>query len=243
MTHRTLPAVAAGALALALALTGCTAPKAAAPTPTPTPTPTAAPIVPSGDGILRVGTLFTMTGKTGGQGDAQVAGTELAAREILEQDGVLGKPIELVHRNSAGDIDAALADFVARGVDVVLWDLSTEVPAEAAAAIEAANIALLPLGEFVHDGTPITPGKPFIRRLISADPGLTIFIGGAEAYDGLITASLAATVAEDDGGPSIESTLETVGSGQTACTSWGECLVALADEQEIRFVGATGERS
>ena len=242
MTHRTLPAVAAGAIALALALTGCTAPQAK-PTPTPTPTATAAPIVPSGDGILRVGTLFTMTGKTAGQGDAQVAGTELAAREIFEQGGVLGTPVELVHRNSAADVDVVLADFIARGVDVVLWDLSTEIPAETAATIEAADIALLPLGEFVHDATPVTPGKAFIKRLISADPGLTIFLGGAEAYDGLITASLAATVAEDDGGPSIASKLESVGSGQTACTSWGECLVALADEQEIRFVGATGERS
>lgn len=242
MTHRTLPAVAAGAIALALALTGCTAPKAQQ-TPTPTPTPTAAPIEPSGDGILRVGTLFTMTGEMAGQGDAQVAGTELAAREIFEQGGALGAPVELVHRNAEADVDAVIAEFADRGVDVVLWDLSTEIPKETAAAIEAANIALLPLGEFVHDGTPVTPGKPFKKRLISADPGLTIFVGGAEAYDGLVTASLAATVAEDDGGPSIASKLASVGSGQTACTSWGECLAALEDEQEIRFVGATGERS
>jgi len=241
MTHRTPPVVAVVAIALALALTGCTAPK---PQPTtPTPTPTAAPVAPSGDGILRVGTLFSMTGKTAAQGDAQVAGTELAAREIAEQGGVLGKPIELVHRDSAADIDVALADFTARGVDVVLWDLSTEVPEEAAATIEAANIALLPLGEFVHDGTPLAPGKPFTARLISADPGLTAFDGGAEAYDGVITASLAATIQDDDGGPSIASKLDSVGSGQTACTSWGECLAALADEQEIRLVGATGERS
>ena len=242
MTHRSLPAVAAGAIALALVLTGCTAPEAKQ-TPKPTPSPTAAPIAPSGDGILRVGTLFTMTGKTAAQGDAQVAGTELAAREIFDQGGVLDKPIALVHRNSAADIDAVLADFTSRGIDVVLWDLSTEIPKETAASIEAANIAVLPLGRFVHDGTPVTPDKPFTKRLLSADPGLTAIAGGAEAYDGLITASLAATVAADDGGPSITARLESVGSGQTACTSWGECLAALADEQEIRFVGVTGERS
>ena len=241
MTHRTLPAVAAGAIALALALTGCTAPEAK-PTPTPTPSPTAAPIAPSGDGILRVGTLVSMTGTTAAHGDAQVAGTELAAREIFDQGGVLGKPIVLVHRNSAADIKVVLADFVARGVDVVLWDLSTEIPTETAASIEAAKMAVVPLGEFVH-GTPVTPDKPFTRRLLSADPGLTSVAGGAEAYDGLITASLAATVAADDGGPSIASKLESVGSGQTACTSWGECLAALADDQQIRFVGVTGERS
>jgi len=236
--------MAAGAIALALALTGCTASQPArTPAPSPSPTATAAPVGPSGDGVLRVGTLFPMTGKTAVQGAAEVAGSELAAREIFEQGGVLGKPIELVHRNSAGELDAAITDLIARGVDVVLWDATTEIPKEAASAIDAATIALLPLGDFVRNGRAITPGKPFTIRLATADPGLTAFLGGAEAYDGMVTAALAATVADDDGGPSIAPKLESVATGPTACASWGECLAALADKQEIRFVGATGERS
>ncbi|MEO6200205.1 MAG: ABC transporter substrate-binding protein [Cryobacterium sp.] len=243
MTHHAFPTVmAAGAIALALVLTGCTTPQKE-PKPTASPTVTAAPVVASGDGVLRVGTLFPMTGESAAQGAAEVAGTELAAREVFEQGGVLGNAVDLVHRNSAGDLDAAITDLVARGVDVVLWDATSEIPKDAATAIDAADIALLQLGAFVRNGSPVTPGTPFMTRLGTADPGLTAFLGGAEAYDGMVTAALAATVADDDGGPSVASKLESVTTGPTACTSWGECLAALADKQEIRFVGATGERS
>jgi len=240
MTYRAFPVIA-GAIALVVGLTGCTAPE----TPkTPTPSATARPApAPSGDGILRLGTMFPMTGDAAAAGKAQVAGTEVALREITEQGGVLGKPLELVHRNSAGDLDVALTNLIARKVDVVLWDPAVKVPKAAAATLEEADIAILPLGDFVHDGMPIAPGNPFATRLRSADPGLTGFVGGAEAYDGVVTAALAATVAGDDGGPSVASRLDFVVSGPTACTSWGECLAALADKQEIRFVGATGERS
>lgn len=240
MPRRTLPAlVAAGAIALALALTGCTAPA-----PRPTPTPTAVPtIAPSGDGILRIGTLFPMTGDAAAGGAAQVAGSELAAREIFEQGGVLGQPIELVHRNSAGDANAALADLLARGVDVVLWDAGSAVPKDAAASVAAASVALLPLRDFVSGGTPVAADEAFSARLRSADPGLTDSAGGAEAYDGVILTALAATVAGDDGGPSIEARLDSVASGPTACTSWGECLAALADKQQIGYHGVTGRRS
>ena len=241
MAFQTLPVVIAGAIALVVGLTGCTAPETPKP---PTPTATALPtLAPSGDGILRVGTMFPMTGDAAAEGQAQVAGTEVAAREITLEGGVLGKPPELIHRNSAGDLDVALANLVARGVDVVLWDPSEKVPKAAAAALKAADIAVLPLRDFVQDGTLTAPDNPFARRLRSADPGLTGFVGGAEAYDGVVTVALAATVAGDDGGPSVASRIDVVASGKTACTSWGECLAALSDKQEIRFVGATGERS
>jgi len=243
MTFHTLPAVIAGGIALIVGVTGCTAPETPR-TPTPKASATALPTVaPSGDGIVRVGTMFSMTGAAAAEGQAQVAGTQAAAREIALHGGVLGKPLELIHRNSAGDLDVALTNLIARGVDVVLWDPAAEVPKAAAATLEAANIAVLPLGDFMHDGKPIAPGNPFARLLRSADPGLTGFVGGAEAYDGVVTAALAATLADDDGGPSVASRIEIVASGPTACTSWGECLAALADGQKIRFVGATGERS
>jgi hypothetical protein len=243
MTFQALPVVIAGAVALVVGLTGCTAPETPK-TPTPKASATALPtLAPSGDGILRIGTMFPMTGDAAAEGQAQVAGTEVAAREIAGQGGVLGKPLELIHRNSAGELDVALTNLVARGVDVVLWDPSAKVPKAAGATLKAADIAVLPLGDFVHGGTPIAPGNPFARLLRSADPGLTGFVGGAEAYDGVVTAALAATVAGDDGGPSVASRIDVVASGPTACTSWGECLAALADKQEIRFVGATGERS
>lgn len=242
MPRRTLPALlSAGAIALAVALAGCTAPQ---PTVTASPTPSVVPTVaPSGDGILTIGTLFPMTGTAAASGAAQVAGSELAAREIDGQGGVLGKPVALVHRNSAGTVAAALAALVARHVDVVLWDVAGKVPKDVAASAAAADVAVLPLRDFVHGGTPLVADAAFSARLRTADPGVTNFAGGAEAYDAVILAALAATVAADDGGPSIQSRLDVVASGPTACTSWGECLAALADEQQIGYQGVTGRRS
>ena len=227
------------ALVLALALAGCTAPTAR-----PTATPSAiATIAPSGDGLLRIGTLFPMTGAAAASGAAQVAGTELAGREISEQGGVLGKPIQLIHRNSAGDVAAALADLLARGVDVVFWDAASRAPKGVAASVAAARVALVPLREFVHGVNPFPADAAFSTRLRSADPGLTGVANGAEAYDGVILAALAATVAGDDGGPSIAAELGPVASGPTVCTSWGECLSALTDKQRIGYRGVTGRRS
>ena len=242
MPRRTLPALlSAGAISLAVALAGCTAPQ---PTVTASPTPSVVTTVaPSGDATLTIGTLFPMTGAAAASGAAQVAGSELAAREIDGQGGVLGKPIALVHRNSAGTVASALAELVARHVDVVLWDVAGAVPKDVTASAAAAHVAVLPLGDFVHGGTPLVADAAFSARLRTADPGVTVFTGGAEAYDGVILAALAATVAEDDGGPSIQSRLDVVASGPTTCTSWGECLAALADKQQIGYQGVTGRRS
>jgi len=246
MPRRALPArLSAGAIALAIALTGCTAPRSnATATPTAARTPTTVPTVaPSGDGTLTIGTLFPMTGAAAASGAAQVAGSELAVREIAGQGGVLGKALTVVHRDSAGNAAAALAELVGRHVDVVLWDVAGPVPKDVAASAADAHVALVPLGDFVHGGTPLAADAAFSARLRTADPGVTKFAGGAEAYDGVVLAALAATVAADDGGPSVNSRLAVVASGPTACTSWGECLAALADKQQIGYLGVTGHRS
>ncbi|MBC7441831.1 MAG: ABC transporter substrate-binding protein [Ramlibacter sp.] len=210
--------------------------------PTPAPTSQAA-TPPTGDGTVRIGTLFAMTGDGSALGAAQVAGSELAAREIIEQGLVLGTPIELVHRNSAGDLPAALADLLARGVDVVLWDAGSPVPAEVASATKSARVALLALGEFANGGTPLAADEVFAARLRTMDPGLTDTAGGGESYDGVVLTALAATQADDDGGTSVAPAFERVSSGPVTCSTWGECAVALADAQQIAYEGVTGRRS
>lgn len=232
---RTPVSVITAGVALALALTACTAP----PVPKPTSTPAAVAIIaPSGDGVLRIGTLFPMTGAAAASGAAQVAGTELAARVISEQRG--GTAVELVHRDSAGDPAAALADLLARGVDVVLWDATSEAPPVTSASVTASSAVLLRLNAFANGGTPLTADAAFAARLLSADPGLSDTAGGAEAYDGVILSALAATAAGDDGGASVAAGWNTVAAGPTVCVSWGECLVALGEMQHIGYQGATG---
>lgn len=117
MTRLALTAMAA---ALSVALVGCTAP---APLPTPTPTPSAT-VAPTGDGVLRIGTLFPMSGDIAFIGPGMVAAVEIAVRDINAAGGVLGAPVEVLSRDS-GDaseqkLEAAFAELVERGIDVVI---------------------------------------------------------------------------------------------------------------------------
>lgn len=116
---------AVAAVALVAVLAACTA--GPAPTPTPTPPP------PSGDGVLRIGTLFTMTGPGSGAGATQAAAVNAAVRAIDAAGGVNGYPVEVVNRNGgvAGDgaAEAAFAQLVERGVDVVIGPSTTEIAA------------------------------------------------------------------------------------------------------------------
>jgi len=223
---------------LLVALAGCSAPAPVAPPASPTPT---ALVAPTGDGVLRIGTLFPMTGPAAASGAAQVAGTEAAAREIAAQGGVLGQPIQLIHRNSAGDQAAAFADLTARGVDVVLWDAGSAADAELSTSVAPA--ALLSLSDLVNGGTPLEVGDDFAQRLRAADPGLASTAGGAEAYDGVIATALAAVATGDDGAASIEAGWTMVRAGSAVCTSWGECLLALSEGLNVDFQGMTGRQS
>jgi len=113
-------AVIAVSVAAAIVLAGCATPR-----PLPTPTPTASQTVaPSGDGVLRIGTLFPMSGDVSFIGPAMVAAVEVAVRDINEAGGVLDQPVEVLYRDS-GDasqdrLESAFADLVDRGIDVVI---------------------------------------------------------------------------------------------------------------------------
>jgi len=228
-----------------LALTGCTAEPPVVGSPkTPTISDTAtAPANVAGDGVLRIGTLFPMTGEAAASGAAQVAGTELAARTVAAEDGIPGRTLELLHRNSAGDVGAAVADLVARGADVVLWDAATTPPDAVAASVTDAGLALVVLGDFAADGTLLAADEEFAARLRTADPGVAESAGGAEAYDGVILTALAATAAGDDSAASLEAGWDMVSAGPTVCTSWGECTAALRDAQRVDYQGITGVQS
>ncbi|TFD66854.1 ABC transporter substrate-binding protein [Cryobacterium ruanii] len=222
----------------ALTLTGCTSTPAAAPSPTPTTAPT---VAHSGDGTMVIGTLFPMTGDNAGSGAAQVAGTELAVRDILAEQAIPTQPVQLIHRNSAGDLATAYADLVARGVDLVLWDATTVLPADAEGFVGSA--AVVALGDFANGGSPLAADEAFTARLKTADPGLASTDGGAEAYDGVMTAALAAVITGDDGGASLEAGWPQVISGRAVCASWGECVFALSEKQIVDYQGITGARS
>jgi ABC-type branched-subunit amino acid transport system substrate-binding protein len=133
---------AAIALMLPLTLASC------APEPKPvqhTPKPTAA--APSGDGILRIGTLFPTTGAASYIGAAQVAGVEVAIKEINQAGGVLGKPVEVLHRDS-GDAstttaETSFADLIAKKTDVIIGPSSSVLALRLVPKIVEAKVAMI----------------------------------------------------------------------------------------------------
>ena len=129
--------VVALAIVVAAALAGCTGPQ-------PAPTPTATMPAPSGDGILRIGTLFSTSGNDP-VAAAQTAAVNAAMREIGMTDGAI--PVEVVNRNggTAGDglAEAAMADLLARGVDAIIGPSSAEVAAIVVPLAQAAGVPVI----------------------------------------------------------------------------------------------------
>ncbi len=231
LPRRRRPAALAAASALALALAGCTA---APPMPTPTPTPTET-IAPSGDGVLRIGTLFPTTGSTSFLGAAQVAGVNAAVREINAAGGVLGAPVEVVNRDS-GDAstetaEASFAALVERGVDVIIGP-SSSVLAERLLpkAIEAGIPLISPAATYPGVGAD---ADGFFARTIPAYPLQGVALGtllpekgaetvalvvGADDVSSSITAPLEATLADNGAELAVTAVVRT-GSGVSSAVS------------------------
>ncbi|MDX2025720.1 ABC transporter substrate-binding protein, partial [Microcella sp.] len=80
-------------VAMALVLTGCSVPR-----PLPIPTSSASETAgPTGDGVLRIGTLFPMSGDVASIGAGMVAAVEVAVRDVNAAGGVLGQPVEVFY--------------------------------------------------------------------------------------------------------------------------------------------------
>lgn len=211
---RTLPrrrlAALSAASAVALALAGCTA----APMPTPTPTPTET-LAPSGDGVLRIGTLFPTTGATSFLGAAQVAGVNAAIRDINAAGGVLGAPVEVVNRDS-GDAstetaEASFAALVEKGVDVVIGPTSSVLAERLLPkAVEAGIPFISPAATYPGVGEG---AEGFFARTIPAYPHQGVVLGellpskdadavalvvGADEVISTIADPLAASLGEHD---------------------------------------------
>lgn len=376
--------LAAAAVVMTFLLSSC-APEQPMPSPSPSPRPSTP--AASGDGVLRVGTLLPTSGELAFLSPAQVAGVELAVREINELGGVLGAPVEVFHRNS-GDASTSTAEtsyteLVDRGVDVIVGPASSVLaerllplaiadgvalisPSATAAALTtladdglllrtspsaalqgralgqllddagAASVAMLTfddeesaavtsvlaetidartltVSETFSSGSDVTalaaliaesgadavvvsspfgpevptaelltallragvarsslwltrsslsdysqdlpsgtlegvrgvldgrePGEDFVERVLAMDPGVTDLRYAAEAYDAVMVAALAATVAKDDGGRSVGfAAIDVTGAG-IKCMSFGECLDVLLTQPDIDYDGASG---
>ncbi|MFB2596801.1 ABC transporter substrate-binding protein [Herbiconiux sp. P17] len=223
-----------------LALTACFGSGAADPTSAPTPVASMAQPIPTGDGILTIGALVPLSGANAALGAAELAGVELAARDIDEAGGVQRASIVVLH-GDAGDGGSTRASdsvtaFAGRGVDAIVGPSSADVFEAVDAAAAAAGIPAL---SAVAD--PVAVDEGFTARLRSSDPTLAETRFGAESYDATILIALAAQLAGDDGRSSIAEFLPAVTSGASDCSSYGQCLDLLKAPGGIRYTGVTGQ--
>jgi hypothetical protein len=89
-------------------------------------------------------------------------------------------------------------------------------------------------------GAPAVPTPEFVALLKTSNPFLTEFTYGAESYQLVIALALAATVANDDAGPSLIRGLEQVTTGDVVCTDYASCLSVLKDNRAIKYIGPAG---
>lgn len=151
---------AAAPLLLLAVLAGCSP----AAEPEPAATPSASIPAPSGDGVLRIGTLLPSTGDTAFLGPGMAAAVEVAVREINEAGGVNGEPVEVFHRDSgdAGSdrVEEAFGELIEKGVDVVIGPSSSVLVERVLPLAVEAGVAV------------ITPGATYPELGALDDAGL-----------------------------------------------------------------------
>jgi len=209
------------AAALVLLLAGCTAPppppssQPSSPSSQPAPSAT----VPTGDGVLRIGTLFPSTGSASYLGPAQADGVNAAVAAINAAGGVLGTPVEVAHADS-GDvttttIETSFAALQAKGTDVVIGPSSSVLAERLSPRSIAARIPLIsPAATSVR--LSALRGGYFFRTVPSAaDQGTVLaalFSTAAAtkaATNGGATARVAIVYLDDATGRDIRSSLAT----------------------------------
>ncbi len=165
-------------VSVVLVLTGCSVPR-----PLPTPTPSASSSVgATGDGVLRIGTLFSMSGDVASTGAGMVAAVEVAVRDVNAAGGVLGQPVEAFYRDAGSadgaSLESAFADLVSRGIDVVMG------PSDSALAERLLPLAADAGVVVMAPATPISASTDSVFSLMASADQQAAAIVGAIADEG-----------------------------------------------------------
>jgi branched-chain amino acid transport system substrate-binding protein len=181
--------------------------------------------------------------------EALAAGLEAQDAELVAEVPGDGDPAAVISQVGAAAPDAVVLAAPDGG----------EVTAALIAALEAGDFggealwlvgpAAVGYGDALPAGTlasvtgvaaGFSPDDAFRTRVRLEDPGAGNLRYAAEAYDATILAALAATLAGDDGGASIDRIVPAAAAGGIPCHSYGECLDVLRTQDDIDYQGVTG---
>jgi len=192
----------------ALALAACSS--------STTPT-TSGSTAPGYDGpALKIGTLLPQTGSLAFLGPPEIAGVDLAIKDINDAGGVLGKPVEADHTDSSDadnpNVAAASVDkLIGDGVGGIVGAASSSVSLNVVDNIAAAQIVQI---SPANTSTKLSGYSPFYFRVAPPDTIQGDVMGKLLLADGKKNISI--LVFNDDYGTSlrdvVEKTVEAGGS-------------------------------
>jgi branched-chain amino acid transport system substrate-binding protein len=169
--------------------------------------------------------------------DVQASGDAAATAATVKDSSP--DAVVVIARGGAQSLLAALAGAGVPGSKLILSDGAT--------ATYGTGVA----GSALKDARGILPGafpsQDFQEALLKIDSSLKDLTYAAETYDAVNLAALAASAADDDGGPSIAANLIAVSGGEVPhtakgqdCATFPECVGLLKDGKSINYQGKSG---
>jgi len=144
----------------------------------------------AGDGTFKVGTLLPVTGSLAFLGPPEIAGVDLAVKEINAAGGVLGKPMELV-KGDSGDT----AEFANQTVDSLLGENVDGIIGAAASGVSLGVIDKITGAGVVQ----FSPANTSDKLTTYPDKGLYFRVAPPDLLQGAAIAKLVS----DDGASNV----------------------------------------
>jgi len=144
----------------------------------------------AGDGTFKVGTLLPVTGSLAFLGPPEIAGVDLAVKEINAAGGVLGKPMELV-KGDSGDT----AEFANQTVDSLLAENVDGIIGAAASGVSLGVIDKITGAGVVQ----FSPANTSDKLTTYPDKGLYFRVAPPDLLQGAAIAKLVS----DDGASNV----------------------------------------
>jgi ABC-type branched-subunit amino acid transport system substrate-binding protein len=144
----------------------------------------------AGDGVLKIGTLLPVTGSLAFLGPPEIAGVDLAIKDINAAGGVLGKPVE-VTKGDSGDTP----EFANQTVDRLLGESVDAIVGAAASGVSLGVIDKVTGAGIVQ----FSPANTSDKLTTYADKGLYFRVAPPDLLQGAAIAKLIA----DDGASNV----------------------------------------
>ena len=178
---------------------------------------------PGGDvAALKIGTLLPVTGSLAFLGPPEIAGVDLAIKEINDAGGVLGKPVEVDHTDSS-DADnptvasASVDKLISDGVSGIVGAASSTVSLNVVDTIAAASIVQI---SGANTSTALTGYSPFYFRVAPPDTIQGDVMAKLLIADGKKNISI--LVFNDDYGTSLRDVVQSTVEAEGATVTYGK---------------------